>query len=175
MVVSVLKKCTACWGESLALLSPLELYVYRWLVGVGRVSWCGLGDPSLPGEITCSAEAFHLANMSELKNEIQAFIFHPTARFHQPDSVQQVSCSLSREGANWGWKEESTGEQLEVLPLFIIPLESAAHERPGAECGGQGKVRVRSLDLCCFLSHCFALWLSGSCCVIAPGLFSPSY
>lgn len=47
-MVPVLKKCTACWGESLAPLSPLELRVYRWLVEDGRVSWCGLGDPSLP-------------------------------------------------------------------------------------------------------------------------------
>lgn len=36
MVVPVLRKCTACWGASLALLSPLELCVYRWTVGVGE-------------------------------------------------------------------------------------------------------------------------------------------
>lgn len=38
----------------------------------------------------------YLSKMSELKKETQAVTFHPTSQFHQPGSVQQVSCSLSR-------------------------------------------------------------------------------
>lgn len=34
------------------------------------------------------------------------------------------------EGANWGWKEKVTGEQLKVPTLFVIQLESVGHKTP---------------------------------------------
>lgn len=65
--------------------------------------WWGLGEfhgvdleiQAFPRKSHVLQKHSYLAKMSELKKEIQAFIFHPTAPFQQPGSVQQVTCSLS--------------------------------------------------------------------------------